>query len=224
MSFYKFEIVNQYGVVLYSDCGYETETDAEIAAQKAIDNAGNDWNHEGEIQIVITQLWQELSYETPTQILFFEPEGQQEDVGIACGKDVISLTDGKRYDLGMVEVRSEKDGWINCGNGLYGLLRIQDPEKEKTHRYEVGFVDGHDNRYKLYEVDADTMEEAKLLTYMEFGRNFEHRVVSLKEIAKEHAKAGPCEDCAYHWADDGEEYSRCHWESRCPGDKAPCEE
>lgn len=48
-----------------------------------------------------------------------------------------------------------------------------------------------------------------------------------------------CKDCPYYWrevewdgslgGDDGEwvfveDYPRCHWESRCPGDVPPCEE
>lgn len=30
--------------------------------------------------------------------------------------------------------------------------------------------------------------------------------------------------CSYYWQEEGEAYPRCHWESRCPGDVAPCDE
>ena len=33
-----------------------------------------------------------------------------------------------------------------------------------------------------------------------------------------------CEDCGYYWKEEGERYAGCHWESRCPGDIAPCDE
>lgn len=33
-----------------------------------------------------------------------------------------------------------------------------------------------------------------------------------------------CEDCAYFWQDRGEDRSYCHWQIRCAGDVAPCEE
>lgn len=32
-----------------------------------------------------------------------------------------------------------------------------------------------------------------------------------------------CENCAYYWSEPDDLYSHCHWEERCPGDKAPCE-
>lgn len=33
-----------------------------------------------------------------------------------------------------------------------------------------------------------------------------------------------CKDCAYCWQEEYESYPDCHWEMRCPGDIAPCEE
>ena len=33
-----------------------------------------------------------------------------------------------------------------------------------------------------------------------------------------------CADCAYYWKEDYEDRPQCHWESRCPGDMAPCDE
>ena len=33
-----------------------------------------------------------------------------------------------------------------------------------------------------------------------------------------------CPDCGYHWKEEWEDYPSCHWESRCPGDVAPCDE
>lgn len=33
-----------------------------------------------------------------------------------------------------------------------------------------------------------------------------------------------CKNCAYFWKEDNEEYAQCHWEVRCPGDTAPCED
>ena len=33
-----------------------------------------------------------------------------------------------------------------------------------------------------------------------------------------------CKDCCYFWKEDGEPWPGCHWEERCPGDLAPCEE
>lgn len=32
-----------------------------------------------------------------------------------------------------------------------------------------------------------------------------------------------CVDCAYFWREENEDYSCCHWQSRCPDDMAPCE-
>ena len=32
-----------------------------------------------------------------------------------------------------------------------------------------------------------------------------------------------CKDCCYFWKEDEERFSSCHFEIRCPGDKAPCE-
>lgn len=32
-----------------------------------------------------------------------------------------------------------------------------------------------------------------------------------------------CTDCCYFWKEENEERACCHWESRCPDDKAPCE-
>ena len=32
-----------------------------------------------------------------------------------------------------------------------------------------------------------------------------------------------CENCCYQWKEEWEDYPSCHWESRCPGDQAPCE-
>ena len=32
-----------------------------------------------------------------------------------------------------------------------------------------------------------------------------------------------CADCCYYWQEGDEEHPYCHWESRCPDDKAPCE-
>lgn len=32
-----------------------------------------------------------------------------------------------------------------------------------------------------------------------------------------------CKECEFHWKDDGEEYPRCHFESRTPWDIPPCE-
>lgn len=32
-----------------------------------------------------------------------------------------------------------------------------------------------------------------------------------------------CYDCCYYWKEDGEQRECCHWVSRCPDDKAPCE-
>ena len=33
-----------------------------------------------------------------------------------------------------------------------------------------------------------------------------------------------CNDCPYCWKEEEEEYARCHWVIRCPGDYPPCEE
>lgn len=33
-----------------------------------------------------------------------------------------------------------------------------------------------------------------------------------------------CKDCVFYWREDGEDYARCHFVERCPGDYAPCEE
>ena len=32
-----------------------------------------------------------------------------------------------------------------------------------------------------------------------------------------------CKDCCYFWKEDEKRFSSCHFEIRCPGDKAPCE-
>lgn len=32
-----------------------------------------------------------------------------------------------------------------------------------------------------------------------------------------------CKDCCYFWKEEDGERANCHWESRCPDDKAPCE-
>ena len=33
-----------------------------------------------------------------------------------------------------------------------------------------------------------------------------------------------CKDCCYCWQDEDDDFPRCHWEIRCPGDIPPCEE
>lgn len=32
-----------------------------------------------------------------------------------------------------------------------------------------------------------------------------------------------CETCSYYWADEGEEFLHCHYESKGNWDPAPCE-
>ena len=32
-----------------------------------------------------------------------------------------------------------------------------------------------------------------------------------------------CENCCYQWQEEGQDPPSCHWEARCPDDKAPCE-
>lgn len=32
-----------------------------------------------------------------------------------------------------------------------------------------------------------------------------------------------CVNCCYYWKEDWEDRPSCHWTSRCPDDKAPCE-
>lgn len=32
-----------------------------------------------------------------------------------------------------------------------------------------------------------------------------------------------CENCCYQWKEEWEDYPSCHWEARCPDDKALCE-
>lgn len=32
-----------------------------------------------------------------------------------------------------------------------------------------------------------------------------------------------CENCAYKWKEDGEQFACCHWESQAPGEFPPCE-
>lgn len=32
-----------------------------------------------------------------------------------------------------------------------------------------------------------------------------------------------CTDCCFCWKEEDEDYPTCHWESRAPGDMAPCE-
>ena len=32
-----------------------------------------------------------------------------------------------------------------------------------------------------------------------------------------------CCDCCYFWQEENENHEYCHFESRCPDDKAPCE-
>lgn len=33
-----------------------------------------------------------------------------------------------------------------------------------------------------------------------------------------------CAECCYYWQNDDENRPCCHWEARCAGDMAPCEE
>lgn len=33
-----------------------------------------------------------------------------------------------------------------------------------------------------------------------------------------------CVDCCYYWKEDYEDRPQCHWEARCPGDMATCDE
>lgn len=33
-----------------------------------------------------------------------------------------------------------------------------------------------------------------------------------------------CKNCGYFWQEEHEERPTCHWQERCPGDIAPCEE
>ena len=33
-----------------------------------------------------------------------------------------------------------------------------------------------------------------------------------------------CTDCPYYYKTENDKFPCCHWESRCPDDKAPCEE
>ena len=32
-----------------------------------------------------------------------------------------------------------------------------------------------------------------------------------------------CKYCCYYWQGEDEENERCHWDTSCPGDCAPCE-
>ena len=32
-----------------------------------------------------------------------------------------------------------------------------------------------------------------------------------------------CANCGFFWQEEGENHPYCHWEVRCPDDKAPCE-
>lgn len=33
-----------------------------------------------------------------------------------------------------------------------------------------------------------------------------------------------CTECCYYWKEEDEDRACCHWEARCAGDYAPCEE
>ena len=33
-----------------------------------------------------------------------------------------------------------------------------------------------------------------------------------------------CKNCVYFWKEEDESHEQCHWEPRCPGDFAPCDE
>lgn len=32
-----------------------------------------------------------------------------------------------------------------------------------------------------------------------------------------------CVNCGFFWQENDENHPYCHWEARCPDDKAPCE-
>ena len=55
-------------------------------------------------------------------------------------------------------------------------------EKSKVHRYKVTFLNGHTGKYNRYEVEALSEDDAAKLVFAMFGKNFEHRLISVKSI------------------------------------------
>lgn len=102
MNFWKYRIFDRYGFLLYQDCGFETEEDAEQEATEwAMNNAGRDWT------IDVYQVWQELEYENPTPVLFFDPELQEVHAGIAYMRDVLCGECGGLFPLDEIEIIKE---------------------------------------------------------------------------------------------------------------------
>lgn len=116
MNFWKYRVFNKNGYLLHQDFGFETEEDAEkeaIAWANAY--ANKDW-------IIGTyQTWQELEYEVPTQVLFFDPELQEVHAGIAYMQDVICGECGGIFALDEVEILKENtDEWRDIEPALAG--------------------------------------------------------------------------------------------------------
>lgn len=116
MNFWKYRVFDKKGYLLYQDFGFETEEDAEKEAIAwANAHAGKDW-------IIGTyQTWQELEYEVPTQVLFFDPELQEVHAGIAYMQDVLCGECGGLFALDEVEIIKEyTDEWHNIEPALAG--------------------------------------------------------------------------------------------------------
>ena len=62
----------------------------------------------------------------------------------------------------------------------------------------------------------DKMQEEMKRGYKQAARRKMLMEKKVDEIMK-------CQDCCYLWKEEWEEYPCCHWVSRCPDDKAPCE-
>ena len=116
MNFWKYRVFDKNGYLLYQDFGFETEENAEKEAIAwATAHAGKDW-------IIGTyQTWQELEYEIPTQVLFFDPELQEVHAAIAYMQDVLCGECGGIFALDEVEILKENtDEWRNIEPALAG--------------------------------------------------------------------------------------------------------
>ena len=143
MTVWKYEITVD-GLKIHEDCGFESEKDAEDAAKQALlasDSCIDLYD------IRVFQVWQELYYTVPTQVIFFEPEEQEHHAGIAYGKEVICGECGSTFELGEVEIKKEFENWIDIEEDIAGE-ELEEIEHDKVIDRWISIEDSHQEEAK----------------------------------------------------------------------------
>lgn len=119
MNFWAYVLIGKSGKILARDCGYETQEDASEAAYKKAAE------FEGDVAVRVRQVWQELEYDKPMQVVYSDSEvmnGAAVLAGVAFQKEILSLRDGKVQPLGLVQVIDELP-WVDLSDSLFGDSR-----------------------------------------------------------------------------------------------------